>query len=87
MTQIKQYDLVRIVRLHNAPEYYGSLEHDERLPAIGDIGCVIEIFEKPGIPDGYMVECPKADTGENIWQCIFMTDELEPVEDLTRVTP
>ncbi|MBP6575102.1 MAG: hypothetical protein KA230_11665 [Flavobacteriales bacterium] len=87
MTQIKQYEMVRIVRLHNAPECYGSLEHDERLPAIGDMGCVIEILKKPGIPDGYMVECPKDDTGENIWQCIFMAEELEPVEGLNRAAP
>ncbi len=86
MALIKQYEMVRIARLHYAPEHYSSLEHNDRLPAIGDIGCVIEIFQKPGLPDGYLVECPKADTGENIWLCTFMADELERVEDLTRAS-
>ncbi len=81
MTRLKQYEMVRVVRLLNPPESYGGHEFDQRPPAVGDTGCLIEILQKPGLPDGYLVESSSDATGGvNVWQCMFVAEELEPVE-------
>jgi hypothetical protein len=75
---LKQYDRVRVVRLLNPLEHYGGSEFNVRPPAVGDIGYLIEILQKPGLPDGYLVESSSVATGgSNIWQCIFSAEELE----------
>ena len=81
MTRLKQYEMVRVVRLLNPPAHYGGYEFNQRPPVVGDTGFLIEIFQTPGVPDGYLVESSSEATGGvNIWQCMFVAEELEPVE-------
>jgi hypothetical protein len=81
MVPLRKYACVRVVRLLQSPEHYGGPPHDERPPAVGDEGYIIEILQRADHPDGYLVESSDPSReGTNVWQCVFLAEELEPVE-------
>lgn len=85
MKTIKQYGLVRVVRLIHPPEHYDGWRVNRRSPHVGDIGTVIDILQAPGLPDDYVVESSSPD-GVTIWLGDFDAEELEPIDD-SKYTP
>jgi hypothetical protein len=80
--RLRQYGEVRIVRLLRPPEHYDGWRVNERPPAIGDVGTIVDILQKAGLPDNYVVECSDpARDGTDIWLGDFLAEELEPYGD------
>jgi hypothetical protein len=70
----KQYDVVKIKSFKNPNNLIKSID-DERLPEIGDIATIIEIYNKPRI--GYELECSNSKNGFTIWLHSFAEEEIE----------
>jgi hypothetical protein len=51
-------------------------------PAVGDVGCVVEIMQKAGLPDYYVVKSSGGD-GITVWLGDFLAEELDLVETAT----
>jgi hypothetical protein len=70
---INQYDIIKIVNLPiiNDGDF---LKHNKRLPAIGDMGTVVEIYTHPYL--GYEIECCEPGTGITEWMHAFTESEL-----------
>jgi hypothetical protein len=66
MGELRLYEQVRVVRLLHPPEHYDGWRVNQRPPAVGDIGYLIDILQTPGVPDGWLGD--------------FLADELEPVD-------
>jgi hypothetical protein len=79
MAELRKYERVRVVRLLHHPEHYDGWRFNQRPPAVGDIGHLIDIFSAPGAPDDYVVEACGPD-GVTIWLGDFLAEELEPVD-------
>ena len=64
----KQYDSVVLTSVPqlDAPEF---LRHNLRLPRIGDVGVIIEVYSAPSL--GYEVECSEVGTGITQWMHTF----------------
>jgi hypothetical protein len=77
-TQLAQYQLVRVRRLLHESPHYDGWKVNQRPPALGDVGTIIDILQAPGVPDDYVVESSGAD-GVSIWLGDFLEEELEPV--------
>lgn len=75
--QFQQYDVVRVVAIRDS-RFIGAQVFYERLPRIGDIGTILEIYSKPEV--GYEVECSEPSTGFTIWLDAMYPDEIEVVE-------
>lgn len=73
----QQYDVVR-VRAIRGDRFSGASVHDERLPEVGDVGTVLEVYSTPEV--GYEVECCAPGTGYTVWLLAMYPDELELVE-------
>ena len=73
-----EYQLVRIAKLLRAPEDYDGWKVNQRLPAVGDVGTLLDILRAAGQPDRYVVECSGPD-GTTIWLDDFDAGELEAV--------
>jgi hypothetical protein len=78
MAELRQYELVRVVRLLRPPEHYNGWGVNERAPTVGDTGWLIEILEAPDGDVAYVVECSGPD-GDTIWLDDLLAEELEPV--------
>jgi len=79
MMLLTQYSTVRIVALHREFDQ-SSVERrfDRRLPRIGDVATVVEVYRSPSL--GYELECSRPD-GTNEWLITFSPEdaELEPI--------
>jgi len=76
MSKIQEYTKVKICKLIQNPDEYDGWRVNQRMPAIGDVGTLIDILHAEGLPDKYVVE--KADTnGVPIWLSNFFEEELE----------
>jgi hypothetical protein len=73
-----EYQLVRIARLLRDREDYDAWKLNQRSPALGDVGAVVDIFHAQGLVDRYVVECSGPD-GVTIWLDDFDAEELEAV--------
>jgi hypothetical protein len=74
---IKQYDSVRVVQIRDN-RFDEAKVWFARRPALGDRGCVVEIYEsRDGVEKGYEVECSDPSTGETIWLDVMFENELE----------
>jgi hypothetical protein len=72
---LMQYEVVRVIsirddRFSQAQVFY------QRLPTIGDVGTVLEVYTDPEI--GYEVECSDPSTGATVWLEPMYPEELEP---------
>ncbi len=76
MTALKQFGLVRVRQLLHSPDHYDGWNLNQRLPRVGDTGCIVDILQAPDAPDVYVVECIGAD-GVNIWLAEFAAEEIE----------
>lgn len=77
--QLQQYDVVRVVAIRDS-RFIGAEVFYERLPRIGDIGTILEIYSKPEV--GYEVECSEPSTGFTIWLDAMYPDEIEAVDKI-----
>ncbi|MDQ2730250.1 MAG: hypothetical protein M3Y56_01210 [Armatimonadota bacterium] len=66
-----------MLRTENSYDGWGN---NQRAPRVGDIGTLIDLLQREGAPDHYLVECSGPD-GVDIWLGEFLAEELEPVTD------
>ncbi len=71
-----QYDVVRVVTIRNDRFAQSPVFH-QRLPLIGDIGTIVEVYTDLEI--GYEVECADPSTGTTVWLEAMYLEELERV--------
>jgi hypothetical protein len=79
MAELKQYSIVRIVKMIRSPNEYDDWGFNQRDPQIGDAGVLIDMLHAPNLPDKYVVENTGKD-GAPIWMSDFFADEIETVE-------
>ena len=80
MPLLQQYQLARVVQLRYPLDTYDGWRVNQRPPAIGDMGTIVEILHAPGLPNKYVVESSDAD-GITIWLGDFDAEELIPIDD------
>ncbi len=75
MTLLTQYSTVRIVALHREFDQ-SNVERgfDRRLPRIGDLATVLEVYRSPSL--GYELECCNPD-GTNEWLIAFALEDAD----------
>lgn len=75
MLPLAQYSTVRIVALNREFDL-STVERgfDRRLPRIGDIATVLEVYRSPSL--GYELECSNPD-GTNEWMVTFHPEDAE----------
>ena len=56
MDSLRQYGLVRIRQLLPSHAEYNGWRINQRPPAVGDMGTLLDILHGPGLPDRYVVE-------------------------------
>ena len=78
MDSLRQYGLVRIRQLLQPPTEYDGWRVNQRPPAVGDVGTLLDILTAPGLPDRYVVESSGPD-GVAVWLGDFAAEELEPL--------
>ena len=79
MKKFELYTEVRVIKLVNSPEKYGG-KFNKRPPQIGDIGTLIDCLPSERKPHHYTVAKTDLATGDDIWLCDFLEEEIEPVE-------
>ena len=78
MTPLKQYSIVRVVRLLRPAEEYDKWQVNKRCPRTEDTGTIVEILHVPNLPDKYVVEATEPD-GSTVWLSEFDVGEIGPV--------
>jgi hypothetical protein len=73
---LKEYELVRVVRLLRPIDDYDGWRVNRRPPRIGDTGYVVDVLQVSNLPIRYVVESSAPD-GTSIWLSEFGADELE----------
>ena len=79
MAELKQYSIVRIVKMVRPSSEYDDWGLNQRDPQIGDTGTLIDMLHAPNLPDKYVVENSGKD-GIPVWMSDFFADEIEPIE-------
>lgn len=77
--KIKEYDVVRVVRLARADRTYEGTSDARRPPRIGDLATVVQVSP---LADGSVtltLECVGED-GSTLWLADFSPEEIELVE-------
>jgi hypothetical protein len=75
---LRQYGLVRIRQLLKPPAEYDGWRVNQRPPAVGDVGTLLDILHAAGHPDRFVVESSGPD-GVPVWLGDFAAEELEPL--------
>jgi hypothetical protein len=78
MAILREYDVVRVVRLANPDRFYDGTETVMRPPRIGDVATICHENE-PCDPSGSVVVEMVDQDGMTIWLANFARDELELV--------
>ena len=78
MAILREYDIVRVVRLESPDRFYDGTESVMRPPRIGDVATICH-ENKPGDPSGSVVVEMVDQDGMTIWLADFARDELELV--------
>jgi hypothetical protein len=73
--RFRQDDLVKVALLLDAPQSYDSFRVNARVPAIGDIGAVVEVLKSKDGETRFLVECLEPD-GSTAWLSSFRAAEL-----------
>lgn len=76
---LQPYAVVRVVRLLGQADDYDGWQVNQRAPAVGDIGTLLDILTAPGVIDRYVVESNDG-SGTTVWLGDFLADELEVVQ-------
>jgi hypothetical protein len=76
MDILPENSLVEVVELLHSPEHYDGWKVNQRPPAIGDRGVVVDRLSE----DDYIVECSGPD-GVDIWLGDFKRRELRLLGD------
>ncbi len=76
----KQYSTVRVVKLLRSNSDYDDWKVNQRPPAIGDTGILIDFLHTPNLPDRYVVESA-GPNGAPIWLCDFEEGEIESISE------
>lgn len=82
MKKIPEYSKVRIIKLTDPERNFDGWGVNQRPPAIGDTGTLIDILKAQGYPDMYVVESSDSSTGITIWLSEFLVEELELVQQI-----
>jgi hypothetical protein len=77
VTELAAFEEVRVRELRRPPEAYDGWMLNQRPPAVGDVGTLIDVLSAPGAPSRYLVEMSGAD-GVTIWLGEFDAEELAP---------
>lgn len=77
---LREYGLVRVRALEDAPDRYDGWRVNRRPPAVGDVGTLLDRLSAPGHPDRFVVECSGGD-GTTVWLADFRAEALEPCDD------
>jgi hypothetical protein len=77
MSKLHEYSKVKICKLIQNPDKYDGWQVNQRMPAVGDVGTLIDILHAEGLPEKYVVEKTDAN-GVPIWLSDFFEEELEP---------
>jgi hypothetical protein len=72
--RFKQYEVVRVVAIRGK-RFSCAQVHFERLPEVGDIGTILEIYETPEL--AFEVECSRSADGTTVWLEAMYPEELE----------
>lgn len=75
-TLFKEYEVVRVRQLIQSADALDGWGVNQRPPALGDVGTLLDILTAPGVPRKYVVECSGKD-GVSIWLADFFEDEIE----------
>ena len=76
VTDFAMFEELRVRELRRAPEEYDGWMLNQRPPAIGDVGTLIEVLSALGMPNRYLLEMCRAD-GVTVWLGEFIAEELE----------
>jgi hypothetical protein len=76
---LREYDVVRVVRLLTADRPYDGTEGVVRPPSIGDIATICHEYE-PSDPSSSVVVEMVDQNGMTLWLADFSKEELELVE-------
>ncbi|WP_093240165.1 hypothetical protein [Variovorax sp. EL159] len=76
---LEPYAVVRGRRLVGQADDYDGWRLNQRTPAVGDIGTLLDVLTAPGVADWYIVESSDAN-GTTVWLGDFLADELEAVQ-------
>lgn len=75
---LRPFAVVRVAAIRS-DRFAGAQVFYERLPKLGDIGTILEIYESP--EPAYEVECSDPGTGITVWLEAMYPDEVEEVLD------
>ncbi|WP_156401405.1 hypothetical protein [Duganella sp. Root1480D1] len=75
---LKEYEFVRVRQLIQSAGHLDGWRVNQRAPAPGDVGTLLDILTAPGLPNKYVVECSGKD-GITIWLADFYEEEIERV--------
>jgi uncharacterized protein YjaZ len=78
LASFKEYELVRVRQLIQSADDHDGWRLNQRAPALGDVGTLLDILIAPGLPNKYVVECSGQD-GISIWLADFFETEIERV--------
>lgn len=76
---LKPYAVVRVLNLVGQAHDYDGWRVNQRAPAVGDVGTLLDVLTAPGVADRYVVESSDGH-GTTIWLGDFLADELEIVQ-------
>lgn len=76
---LKPYVVVRVLKLVGQAGDYDGWRVNQRPPAVGDVGTLLDVLAVPGVANRYVVESSQGD-GTTVWLGDFLADELEVVE-------
>lgn len=80
MSLLKEFTVVRVVRLRRPVEEYDGWRINVRGPQVGDQGTIVDVLHAENLPDRYVVESGLPD-GTDLWLSDFDADEIEPVTE------
>ncbi|MES2300415.1 MAG: hypothetical protein V4582_25495 [Pseudomonadota bacterium] len=79
--QLQEYDVVRLIAIRDA-RFEGAKIFYERLPQVGDVGTILEVYSVPEL--GYEIECSDPSTGITIWLDAIYPAEIELFKDMKK---
>ena len=63
---LKPYAVVRVLRLVGRADDYDGWRVNQRGPAVGDVGTLLDVLTAPGVADRYVVESSEGN-GTTVW--------------------
>lgn len=78
MLEIREHDIVRVVRLREEGRNFDGTESVRRAPRIGDIGSIVHC--DPSRSDAAVAVEMVDEEGKTVWLADFVREELELVQ-------